>query len=654
MRLIKTNLSLFAYDPNKNYSAEMKAIEDKPNKTDDDYKKLAQLEREVNEKVADMDKNGTNTYGAKQSSKYQDIERERSGSNSGKPSYIANINNTYTPIDTSGIDWDKMSMSSDDYAKLSEYGRAWTAAQAAGDQEAMNRYHDLAEGIRSKYNYSGGRDGSQYLPWATPAATQMTWEDNLAALQGYVGAAPEFNYGEYLSNNPKPTFDASIYGKAPTWDDSLYGEAPTFDASIYGEAPTWDGSGYIAPEFSSQWTDEKNRLARAYLDMNYGDFLNTQQYKEMTDRYGTAGQRAMQDTLGQVSARTGGLASSYAAAAAQQQYNNYMQQLTQAAYDMYAGELQNAYNRANAAAGYEQTDYNRYLDSMDQFYKDRDWDRSMYLDDLDKYYRDRDFGYGMFLDDRNQWNADRAFAYGAYQDDLDKYYKDRDFGYGMYLDELGQWNTDVNRAYGIYQDDVSQWNNNRGFAADAISQDIAQSNRNQEWDYGVAQDTRNDARDRIDSFLAAGGRISDLDPDLVLASGYSSVEVKQLQDYYQSKLNGSSGGGSRSGGGGRKSGSGSSGDIPSNWDELSAAVGNPLAGSLRRENGNLGGSDEEVIANAYDVYTGAAKKLSSSGSDDALTYLASRAGSNDLFRAYADALGISDDQINVWLRRKGY
>ena len=47
----------------------------------------------------------------------------------------------------------------------------------------------------------------------------------------------------------------------------------------------------------------------------------------MKDTYTREGQRAMQDTIGQVSARTGGIASSYATSAGNQAYNYMMQQL---------------------------------------------------------------------------------------------------------------------------------------------------------------------------------------------------------------------------------------------------------------------------------------------------------------------------------------
>lgn len=59
------------------------------------------------------------------------------------------------------------------------------------------------------------------------------------------------------------------------------------------------------------------------------DYKTDPSYQAYANQYAYDGERAMRDTLAQVSARTGGLASSYAASAAQQSYNDYMQRLNE-------------------------------------------------------------------------------------------------------------------------------------------------------------------------------------------------------------------------------------------------------------------------------------------------------------------------------------
>jgi len=52
----------------------------------------------------------------------------------------------------------------EDAAKLRDLARQWERAKAAGDAAAMTAAHDAAEAIRAGYGYSGGSDGTEYLP----------------------------------------------------------------------------------------------------------------------------------------------------------------------------------------------------------------------------------------------------------------------------------------------------------------------------------------------------------------------------------------------------------------------------------------------------------------------------------------------------------
>ncbi len=65
---------------------------------------------------------------------------------------------------TSLGDWHDKGLSTDDRAKMDSLTSQWYAAQARGDQAGMNAAHNAAEAIRAKYGYSGGSDGSMYIP----------------------------------------------------------------------------------------------------------------------------------------------------------------------------------------------------------------------------------------------------------------------------------------------------------------------------------------------------------------------------------------------------------------------------------------------------------------------------------------------------------
>ena len=92
---------------------------------------------------------------------------------------------------------------------------------------------------------------------------------------------------------------------------------------------------------STPYDDLYQELLKRYNDYSYDDFIKGNQYGALKGMYDANGQNAMKDVLGEVSSRTGGLASSYATATAQEQYNNYMQQLAAAAQNMYQNERGN-------------------------------------------------------------------------------------------------------------------------------------------------------------------------------------------------------------------------------------------------------------------------------------------------------------------------
>ena len=97
------------------------------------------------------------------------------------------------------------------------------------------------------------------------------------------------------------------------------------------------------------------------------------QYNELLNTY----VKRMQDTMGAIAAATGGIPSSYAAAAAQQASNYYAQQLAdkypelyQQAYNNFLSEYSRASDTLSQLSALEQNDYNKYL--YDQQFKRQD------------------------------------------------------------------------------------------------------------------------------------------------------------------------------------------------------------------------------------------------------------------------------------------
>lgn len=191
----------------------------------------------------------------------------------------------------------------------------------------------------------------------------------------------------------------------------------------YGEAPQ-----YRSGEWDQRMRDALDRAGRGKFEYDLESDPVWQAYKA---QYTREGQRAMEDTLGRVSARTGGLASSYGATAAAQQRNYYGQQLTdkipelyQAAYERYLAEYQRQLGLADTYRGLEDRDYER-------------WNNGV----LGQYNRDRELSYQQWRDTTGDRRTEEQEAYErALQADRDAYNR------GVYANE-----TEYSRALDAYE-----------------------------------------------------------------------------------------------------------------------------------------------------------------------------------------------------------
>lgn len=126
-------------------------------------------------------------------------------------------------------------------------------------------------------------------------------------------------------------------------------------------------------EFTSDYTEAAKQAMEKYMnrdkfsyDLN-GDAL----YQQYKDQYMTQGKLAMQDTMGQAAAMTGGYGNSYAQSVGQQTFQGYLQQLNdrvpelyQLALDQYNQEGENLLNQYGLLSSREETDYGRYRDTV--------------------------------------------------------------------------------------------------------------------------------------------------------------------------------------------------------------------------------------------------------------------------------------------------
>lgn len=112
-----------------------------------------------------------------------------------------------------------------------------------------------------------------------------------------------------------------------------------------------------APNYADKYTPQIDSLLAHIYGNSYQSYLNSANYKALEKQYKENARRGMLDTLGQVSARTGGLASSYATQASQQSYNNEMNALEQAALEMYGNQQATAFGNFGEDADGEDPEY---------------------------------------------------------------------------------------------------------------------------------------------------------------------------------------------------------------------------------------------------------------------------------------------------------
>lgn len=153
------------------------------------------------------------------------------------------------------------------------------------------------------------------------------------------------------------------------------------------------------------------------------DFNADPMYQMYKDRYLQQGRMAMQDTMGDAAALTGGYGNSYAATAGQQAYQSYLQGLNDRipglrdfAYNAWLNEGDRMRSNLSTLQGLDESDYARYRDTVGD-----------YKDELNYYYNrfgdmsDRE--YNRYLNDASAWEKDRDYWFNKWQWEQEFNYK---------------------------------------------------------------------------------------------------------------------------------------------------------------------------------------------------------------------------------------
>lgn len=115
-------------------------------------------------------------------------------------------------------------------------------------------------------------------------------------------------------------------------------------------------------------------------------------YQQYKDKYIKQGKMAMEDTMGQAAAMTGGYGNSYAQTAGQQAYNaqldnlnDIVPELYQMAYDRYNQEGQDLYNQYSLLSADKDSEYGMWADGYNRLTGERDYASNSYYNAADLY-----------------------------------------------------------------------------------------------------------------------------------------------------------------------------------------------------------------------------------------------------------------------------
>lgn len=209
--------------------------------------------------------------------------------------------------------------------------------------------------------------------------------------------------------------------KKPTMTQPTAAAKPTYTDSYADRIAAMEQAG--APAYTSQYQQKIDALldqvaGRGSFNYDPGSDPLYQAYK---NQYVQGGRLAMQDTMGQAAALTGGYGSSYASTAGNQAYQQYLGGLND--------QLLNLQN--NALARYE-AEGNRLQNLLGNYQAQESSDYGRYRDQVGDYY-----------DTMNALRQGQSVEYGRYQDALSQYNQDYDRA-------LNQYNTDYDRALNQY------------------------------------------------------------------------------------------------------------------------------------------------------------------------------------------------------------
>ena len=294
-----------------------------------------------------------------------------------------------------------------------------TKVSIKGMEEILEKDKKALQEIVDQYNRALQKDSSQSVAQETAQST-----------------VPTQTQPQTTTQKPAQTIVPQVTPVKPT----NYAYDPNTNEAYLNALKALEQANKNAPTYGASYDQQLEELYDKIVnreDFSY-DLNADALYEQYQQKFTALGDQAMQDTMGQAAALTGGYGSSYAQNAGQQAYNQYLTQLNDIvpdlynqAYGRYQDEGQALLNQYGMLGDMAQDEYGKYMDAYNQWLTQLQMSR----EDVDTAYNR---GYTDFVNSQ-QMAYQQNQADIAYQQWLEQmaYEKEQaDIAYQQWLQEM--------------------------------------------------------------------------------------------------------------------------------------------------------------------------------------------------------------------------
>lgn len=213
-------------------------------------------------------------------------------------------------------------------------------------------------------------------------------------------------------------YDANSVNDATRAYNNVANNAPTFAESTPTKQARAQADNYansyknrIDGGYKSNYSDTLNSLADKYMNNEFKfNADDSSEYQQYNDKYKREGATQQENVQGSYSANTGGYTNSYAQAAGQKEYNNFMDELQNkipslknSAYQNWSSQQEDTLNKISTLQGFDNAQYQRYRDKVQD-----DYDFMTYYEN--KYSTSKGLDMSNFQNELARWQSQMSAA----------------------------------------------------------------------------------------------------------------------------------------------------------------------------------------------------------------------------------------------------